>query len=85
MDERPENSPAQVDLSADSCAVVPDGGSVNVTLGGFTRTLALPTGRDWLLAATSVAEGVVLTNVNEDIDGLIDFAIDQRWRTATGS
>lgn len=37
------------------------------------------------LGPRTFTKRVVLTNVNEDIDGLIDFAIDQRWRTATGS
>ncbi|MDE2987103.1 MAG: fibronectin type III domain-containing protein [Chloroflexota bacterium] len=54
--EQPESGSAQVDLNADSCLVVPNGGSVNVALGGYTRTLALPTGRGWLLVATSDAE-----------------------------
>lgn len=37
------------------------------------------------LGPRTFTKRVILTNVNEDIDGLIDFAIDQRWRTATGS
>lgn len=36
------------------------------------------------LGPRTFTKRVILTNLNEDIDGLIDLAIDQRWRTATG-
>lgn len=35
------------------------------------------------LGPRTFTKRVILTNANEDIDGLIDLAIDQRWRTAT--
>ncbi len=57
--EASDDGTTSVNLDADSCVIVRDGGSVTVSLAGEAHALSLATGREWLIihASDSVEAG----------------------------
>ena len=74
-----------VDLDAESCSIVRDGGSVTVTRGGESHTFSLATGREWLVVdatGSSDAATALATFVDLSTGGYITLSLTDGAETS---
>ena len=64
-----------VDLDAQSCAIVRDGGSVTVDFGGESHSLSLASGREWLIVEGEGGNGSAATFIDLSTGGYITLSL----------
>ena len=62
--EASEDGTTTVDLDADSCVIVREGGSITVSRIGESHTLSLATGREWLIVDNPVTTAATFIDIS---------------------